>query len=366
MNAGVRLGNAYGAPIVAEASAFVLGVVFAVAVLVDLRNAGLGSPDANWVIALGAGAAVLGSVLVHELSHVVAAVRRGLHVRAIRLYLFGGYSVIDGRPSPRTEIVVSVVGPAVSIVLGGLVWAIAGFVGVDQPIGRALSAVGLANGAIGVFNLLPGFPLDGGRVLRGLLAGRSGDRVAATRTVARVGQWIGYAAIGGGIVMLVRRSPVGLVVLVTGWFLITTAVTAGRREILSAAFDGMTVADAMRATPEAVSGNWTISSVLDRYAIGPRLRSLPVEMDGRVVGVVGQDEIDTVAPSRWPSMRVRQLMTEIGPPDVVDAAEPLESLLTRPAGRSGRVVVTDDGVVTGIIEGEDLGRVLPGQPSGPR
>jgi CBS-domain-containing membrane protein len=159
---------------------------------------------------------------------------------------------------------------------------------------------------------------------------------------------------------LVRATPLGLLVVATGWFLTVAATTSGRREQLSAAFDGMTVRDAMRSTPEAVPGDWTISHLLDLHALGPRLRSLPVEMDGRVVGVIGQDEVDSIAPSRWVSMRVRSLMTEIGPADVVDADEPLETLLLVPAGRTRRAVVVDDGVVVGLIEGADLAAVLPG------
>ena len=359
MTSGIRLGRVFGAPIVADASAFVLALLFGVVVLIDLRTSELSDGDAPWLLAVGAGLAIIGSVLVHELSHVVVAARRGLHVRAIRLYMFGGYSVIDGKPSPTTELLVAAAGPGASIVVGAILWGVATIVGTGTAAGRALFAVALANVAIGAFNLLPGFPLDGGRFLRGALAARSGDRVAATRAVARIGQWIGYAAIGAGLVLLVRRYAAGLFVLVGGWYLVSSAASAGRREMLSASFDGMTVADAMRPTPEAVSGRSTIAAVLDLYAIGPRLRSLPVEVDGHVVGVIGQDEIDALAPSRWPNTRVVSRMTEIGPSDVVDADSPLETLLVQPAGRSGRAVVTRHGTVVGIIEGADLARVLP-------
>jgi predicted transcriptional regulator len=114
----------------------------------------------------------------------------------------------------------------------------------------------------------------------------------------------------------------------------------------------------MRRTDDAVDGNATVSDVLDLYAIGPRLRSQPVAMDGRVVGVIGQDEIDSVAPSRWPSVRARSLMSKIGPADVVEADAPLESLLLRPSGVSGRAVVVEEGTVVGIIDGQALAQVL--------
>ncbi|HSJ71474.1 MAG TPA: M50 family metallopeptidase [Acidimicrobiia bacterium] len=359
MTPGIRLGKVLGVPVVADASAFVLAILFAIVVLIDLQMSRIGTNDTNWLVALIAGCAVLASVLIHEVSHVVVAVRHGLGVRAIRLYLFGGYSVIDGNPSPRSEVAVAAAGPIASLVFGGVCWSMAMWAGADSVIGSAIFAVALANIGIGLFNLLPGFPLDGGRVLRGLIASRTGDRVGATQVVAAVGRWIGYAAVGAGAVMIARRSSVGLFVLAAGWYLAATAGRAGRREQLSAALDGLLVRDAMRETPNAVPGRTTVASMLDLHALGPRLRSLPVEIDGRVVGVIGQDEIDAVAPSRWPSVRVRSVMTDIGPDDVVEADAPLEALLVRPAGRTRRVVVTTDDVVVGIIEGSDLAKVLP-------
>ncbi len=361
MSAGIRLGKVFEVPIVADASALVLALIFGVAVLIDLRTAGIDTDDRTWILAAAAGLALVGGVLLHELSHVVVAIRRGLHVRTIRLYMFGGYSVIDGAPSPSTETLVALAGPAASIAIGLVTWATALLVGTGSTVGRFLLALALANGAIGLFNLIPGFPLDGGRVLRGVMTSRGMNRVAATRAVTKVGQWTGYVCMGAGVVLLVRATAAGIFVLACGWFLASTAGSAGRREELSASFDGVTVRDAMRPVNEAVSGNSTVSNMLSLYAIGPRLRSLPVEMDGRVVGIVGQDEIDSVAPSRWPSMRVRALMTSIGPADVVAADLPLETLLLVPAGTSGRAVVTDDDIVVGIIEGADLAKVLPGE-----
>lgn len=359
MTSGIRLGRVFGAPVVADASAFILVLLFAMAVLIDLRTADLGNPDTNWIVALATGVGVLVSILVHELSHVATAVARHLHVRSIRLYLFGGYSVIDGRPSPTTEVLVALAGPAVSLLGGMGLWAWSDAVGHETVAGRALFALALANVAVGLFNLLPGFPLDGGRILRGVLSAGGRDRVRATHVATMVGQWIGYAAVGAGIWMLVRREALGVFVLVAGWFLITTAARAGRREQLSAAFDGMSVRDAMRATPEPISGNSSVSVAVELYLIGPRMRTMPVELDGRIVGVLGHDEIDSVAPARWPQMRVRALMTPIGPADVVDADEPLDTLLVRPAGPARRVVVVDDDVVVGIIEGADLAKVMP-------
>lgn len=360
MTTGIRFGKVFGAPIVADISAFVLVLLFSVAVIIDLRVADVGSGDQNWVVATIAGVLMVLSVLLHEITHAVVAVRRGLNVRMIRIYIFGGYSVIDGDPSPATEFFVSISGPIMSLVLGGSTWVVSTSIGHDTTVGRALLALAIGNVAIGLFNLIPGFPLDGGRALRGMLAAGSMDRLTATKRVTMFGFWTGYTFIGAGIVLVLRRQLVGLLVLATGWFLISAANSAGRREQLSLSFDGMTVRDAMREVPEAVSGSWTVSHLVEMYTMGPRLRSVPVEVDGRVVGVIGEAEIENTAPARWPSMRVKSAMTEIGPADLVPADEPLETLLLRPAGKSGRAVVVDDtDTVIGIIEGADLARVMP-------
>ena len=359
MNGAVRLGRFAGVDVVADASTFLLGLLFGGVVFVYIgQTVPNASAEIGGLFAALAGVAVIGCVFLHEASHVVVALRRGLAVRSIRLYVFGGYSVIDGAPTPRTELLVSIAGPASSVLIGLVMMIVPRLAGTDNLVGATLWALGLANLAIGVFNLLPGFPLDGGRIVRSILSQGGRDRIEATRIVTTIGRVIGFATMGVGVFLLLARQTTGLFWLFVGWFLATTAVSAGRREELSTAFDGMTIADVMRPTPDAVSGNATISAVLGLYGMGPSLRSLPVEMTGRVVGVIGQEEIDSISPSRWPSIRARALMSRIGPADVVEADAPLESLLLRPAGASGRAIVVREGTVVGIIDGQELGSVL--------
>lgn len=359
MTVGLRMFRLRGAPVVADASAVILALVFAGAVLVDVRmNVDVGA-ETDWIVAVVAGLVMVGCVLVHEASHAAVAAALGLKVRSIRVYIFGGYTVIDGRPSARDEVLVAVMGPVASLLLAGGFWILGDQIGLDGAVGRAASALALANAAIGVVNLFPGFPLDGGRVLRGLLSLGKRSRVRATVVVARIGGAFGLVLVGAGLYVLFNGYLIGTIVALAGWFLSTAARTVGRREELSASFDGLVARDAMREVPEAVPGSMVVAQVLDWYSMGPRLRSLPVAVDGRVVGVVGQEEIESVAPSRWPSTPVRKVMTPIGPADCVDVDEPLESLLLRPAGSSRRAVVLESGVVVGVIEGSDLGRVLP-------
>lgn len=359
MKGAIRLGRFVGVEVVADVSVFMLSLLFGGAVYIHLNQV---FPDASadliGINAAIAGLAIVVCVFIHEASHVLVAIGRGLSVRSIRLYLFGGYSVIDGSPSPSTEFLVALAGPVASLLTGLAFFAGPYFLGANSLVGSTMWALGIANVALGVFNLLPGFPLDGARMIRSLLSLGGRDRVVATRAVVTIGRFLGLVSIGVGIYLLVARQPIGVFWIVGGWFLMSSAVTTGRREELSAAFDGLMVSDVMRPTPDAVDGNATIADVLDRFAIGPRLRSQPVQISGRVVGVIGQDEIDSVAPSRWPSIRARSLMSDIGPADVVDHDAPLESLLLLPSGASGRAVVVSNGTVVGIVDGQALGSVL--------
>ena len=162
MRAGIRFGRIGGASIVADASAFVLAILFGAVVLIDIRASGIDS-SFDWLIAIIGGLGALVSVFLHELGHALVAQARGLRVRTIRLYLFGGYSVIDGQPSAATETLVAVAGPVGSTIVALVAWVLALVSGTDTALGTMWEALALLNLAIALFNLIPGFPLDGGR-----------------------------------------------------------------------------------------------------------------------------------------------------------------------------------------------------------
>ena len=355
MSAGIGIGSVRGVDLVVDASASILAVLFGTAVFVDLLSRDLvTSNERGLAVAAIAGVLILLSVLLHEVAHAIVATLKGQRVLSIRIFMFGGYSVIEGTQKPMTEFQVALAGPASSIVFGFVFWGVS-VGGVGPDIAAATRALALANIAIGLFNLFPGFPLDGGRVLRGLIASRSGNRLAATRLVTRVGRYTGWAVMAVGVGLVATRDSGGLFWIVAGWFLATTALETGRREELSDTFGGQTAATVMRPVTDAVPGDLWVSTMIDLYSMGPDLRSQPVEVGGRVVGVIGQAELDTMAPARWVATAVERLMTRIGPNDLVDADEPVQNLVLRRTEPGGRMIVVDDNTVVGIIERRDLG-----------
>ena len=182
MNGGIRLGVVRGVEIVADVSASVLAILFGAAVFVELTSRDLtSSTERALALAAIAGVLVVVSVIIHEFAHAAVAKWKGFRVLGVRVFMFGGYSIIEGDNDPMSEFHVAVAGPTASIGLGLMLWAAAMAAGMDGDIGATARALEIANVAVGLFNLFPGFPLDGGRVVRGLIAARTGDRLAATK-----------------------------------------------------------------------------------------------------------------------------------------------------------------------------------------
>lgn len=361
MNRGIRLGHIGGVEIVADMSLLVVAAGVVWILYIDIGVAFPGSSiSVATVIALLAGAVLIASVLAHEGSHAVVARRRGLHVRRIQLLAFGGYTLIDGKAEqPTDELAVAAAGPIVSLLLAGILWLVAGLASGVPEAQDAVQFLALVNLFIAAFNLLPGFPMDGGRVLRALMWQLNGNRTRATEIAVQSGSVFGWVVIGAATLLaLVTLSPWALLGAVVGWYVLRSAESAGRRELLISKVDGLVAADVMRLTPDPVPGDMFVGRVIDLYQIGSRLRSLPVEVDGRIRGVLGEAEIDRLSPARRVSSRASTVMTKIGPGDVVDARMPLDALMHRPAGKTGRLVVVREGRVVGVIEGSDLGRVM--------
>jgi Zn-dependent protease len=357
---GARFGRLGGVELTADGSVLLLAAVTAWVLFADLTIAfpAADAGDAGLVAAVAA-IILVGCILLHELSHALLAQRRGLRVRRIRLYVFGGYSVIESEGlDPGDELVVSVAGPIASGLLAAAFWG-AGELISEDLVSRAMYALAVFNGAIAAFNLLPGFPLDGGRVLRAALWRKSGDRLDATRRAARFGRMLGLGVVGVGAFVLLRFADLtGAVWAVLGWFLYRSAGSAGRREELLARIDGLVVRDVMRDVDEAVPGSMTVARLIELYQVGTRLRSMPVEVDGRVRGIIGDREIESMSPGRRIAARASSAMTAIGSEDVVASSTPLDVFFARPAGRSGRALVVDGGRVVGVVESDEVAHLF--------
>ena len=361
MNRAIRLGRIGGAEVVADVSVLVVAAALVVVLYVDF---GAVHPDTSpalvTVVALLAGAAFVGSVLAHEASHAIVAQRRGMEVRRIRLLAFGGYTMIEGKSErPADEFIISASGPIVSLLLFGLLWLVAGLASGAPAVQEGIRFVALVNVFVAAFNLIPGFPLDGGRALRAGVWHFNNDRVRATAVAVQAGRVFGWFVIGTAtLVALLTLSLWALLAALLGWYLLRSVGVAGRRELAMTKADGLVAGDVMRSTPDPVPGEMFVTTVVDLYLIGTRLRSLPVEVDGRIRGVLGEPEIERLSPARRMASRASGTMTKIGPADVIDVRTPVDVMMRRPAGKTGRLVVVSNGHAVGIIEAADLARAV--------
>lgn len=361
MNRAIRLGRIGGAEIVADVSVLVVAAAVVVVLYADL---GAVYPDTGsavvTTIAVLAGAAFVGSVLAHETSHAIVAQLRSMQVRRIRLLAFGGYTMIEGKSErPTDELMISASGPIVSLLLAAFLWLVAGVASGAPAVQDGIRFIAFVNLFIAAFNLIPGFPLDGGRVLRAGVWQFNGNRVRATAVAVRAGYAFGWLVIGTAtLIALLALNPWALLGVLVGWYLLRSSGIAGRRELAMTKAGGLVAGDVMRSTPDPVPGEMFVADVVDLYQIGARLRSLPVEVDGQIRGVLGEPEIERLSPARRMSSRASSVMAGIGPTDVVDVRTPVDVVMGRPAGKTGRLVVVSSEHAVGIIEAADLARAV--------
>ena len=281
---------------------------------------------------LGAATALLffASILAHEFSHALVARRFGLKVAGITLFLFGGATTIEGDArSPREEALIALGGPMASIVIGAALLGAAALIDAREP-SVLLSWLGFINVVLGVFNLLPAYPMDGGRVLRAILWRLRGDPNAATRQAAIVGRVVGYLMVAGGVIWALRSGDIGsgLWLALVGWFLATAAEATMQQAGVERSLSGVRVRDAMDATPAAVSPNESVADLVSERMLRGDDRSFLVRHDdGGLAGMVTLGDVKRLPRESWPDARVTDIMTRFDDLATIGPEEPLADAL---------------------------------------
>jgi Zn-dependent protease len=339
----------------------------------------------DWGPALDIGMGILASllfflsVLLHELAHSVVAKARGLPVRRIVLFFFGGVSNIEREPpSAKTEFLMAIVGPLTSIVLGliflfigarsvpraasAVVNPLAFIRGLD-PFSTMLLWLGPINILVGLFNLVPGFPLDGGRVLRSILWAISHNFRRATRWATAIGQGFGWLMILCGIAMVFGATiPVlgsgfvnGLWLAFIGWFLINAAAQSYQQVLIEDMLEGVPVDRLMRKPAAAISPDTPVSTLIFDHIMQGEDRAFPVEEGGRLVGMVYADSLRELDRHRWDRTPVREVMVPASQLDAVtpreDAMEAFQKLVSKEARQ---LPVVQNGELVGVLRRRDV------------
>jgi len=298
------------------------------------------STPTYWLVAAATALLFFASVLAHELSHAIVARRFGLKVEGITLFIFGGATSIDSDSrTPREEALIAIAGPAMSLVIGAVLLGLT--VLVAQPQLAALFGwLGFINLLLGIFNLVPGFPMDGGRVLRAILWRLRGDRLSATRNAALVGRGIAYLLIGLGVFLAFRPGGLfsGLWLALIGWFLSNAAESTMAQASVERSLRGVRVRDAMETSPPSVSPNEPVIDLVQERLLRGEDRSFLVRHDdGGLAGIVTLSDVRRLPRESWPGVRVTDIMTRyadlatIGPD--APMAEALQLLQEREIGQ---------------------------------
>jgi len=239
---------------------------------------------------------------IHELAHSVVARARELPVKNITLFVFGGVSNIEKEPgSPGVEFQIAVVGPLTSLLIGGLAYLLFILLGQStSPLGAVLAYLAFANILLGIFNLIPGFPLDGGRVLRSIVWKINGNLRKATRVVTIVGEIIAFLFIIAGIWLFFAGYVIdGLWFGFIGWFLLSSAQSANSEVVLQSMFRGVTVGEVMNTAPMMVPANISLQKLVDEYFLPLGLRSALVTRADQLAGLITLSDIRHIPREEW-------------------------------------------------------------------
>ena len=344
------------------------------------------NPWLTWAVAVAASLLLFASVLLHELAHSLVAKARGLPVRKITLFLFGGASNIEREPdSPKTEFLMALIGPGVSIALG-VVFLLAGglMAGATgetmaspvetfsrlSPLSTLLLWLGPVNIFIGLFNLIPAFPLDGGRILRAVLWAMTKNLRKATRWAAGMGQLIGWLfiiaglglAFGASVLLFAPGVINGVWLAFIGWFIIDAANQSYRQTVVQDLLDDVPVTLLMRKDVPVAPPDLPVSALIYDFIMKTGESAFPVVEGDRIVGMVSLEDVRKVPREAWDTTTVSQIMTRAEQLTAVTPQENAGEALNRLERRNVRQVpVIQDGRLVGLLRRRDIMRWLQTQ-----
>ncbi len=315
-----------------------------------------------WIVAFISALLLFGCVLVHELAHALVAQASGLTVRNITLFIFGGVAhVEEDMKRPGVEFRVAIAGPIASFLLAGVAFLLVlPLRGSGASAEAALDYLAVANFLLGAFNLLPGFPLDGGRVLRSIIWKVTGNFKKSTHIASSVGQAFAYVFILLGIIGFFTGNFFnGLWVVFIGWFLLSAAQTASTQVELQSALQGVSVGQVMDPRPFVVPANISVQKLVDRYFLPFGLHSAPVTQGEYLAGLITLSDIARVARERWSYTPVGHVMRGLQQVYVATPEQPLQEVFQMMGAQSiNQVPVVEDGRLVGLLSREAIIRYL--------
>lgn len=318
------------------------------------------STGVYWMMAVVATIGLFFSIVAHELSHSLAARRLGMQMRGITLFIFGGLAEMeDEPPSPKAEALMALAGPAMSIVLGGIFYGAYRLMNGDSPVpvSGVIGYLGILNLALAAFNLVPAFPLDGGRVLRALLWGLSGDLLKATRWASGVGVGFAWMLVALGTLRVLQGIVVGGIWwILIGLFMRSVAGLSYRQLQVRTALRHETVARFTRRDLPGVPAHISLRNFADDYLFRHAERLYPVVDAANVwQGCIGLADLKRVPQDRWHQVTVGEMAAVCEPDRVIGAEEDAERALRKLSRKPADTLFVAEGdQLVGTVSRQDL------------
>jgi Zn-dependent protease len=369
MKSGVlRIGRVLGVPLGLHYTWVAIAVLIALSLAARFRlEHPEWSTEVIWISAIVTGGLFFTGLVLHELAHAVAAKASGLAVQSITLFALGGLAHIQKQPpTPKAEFTMAIAGPLTSVGLGTACLAAGVVLGwtpgtePHTPVRAILVWLGYINIVLAVFNMVPGYPLDGGRVLRAAAWAITGERNRATRIAARGGQIVALLLIGYGVFGLLAGGGFGGVwVAFIGWFLLVSAQQAYAESALELQLRDVRVGDIMSSNCRTLDGRTTVREFIEEYLFKTGRRCFIVEHDGSVAGLVAPSDVRGIAPERWHTLFLREVMRPLRAVRTIRPDAPVTQALELMSDDDvNQLPVVTNGTVMGTISRGDVLRLL--------
>ena len=368
MRSSIKLGKVSGIEIGLHYSWFIIAALIVFSLVEHFRQANSSWSTAQiWSAALCTAVLFFVTLLLHELSHSLVAQKRGLKVRAITLFALGGVSQIEGEArDAKTEFWVAIAGPIASLVIGFGSLAMAAGLGWKPSIeprttvDAVLVWLGYINIGLAVFNMIPGFPLDGGRVFRSIVWAVTKDADRSTRIAARVGQVVAFLFIFDGLWQFFGGAGFnGLWIAFIGWFLMDAARSSYAQVETTAALRGIRVSEVMSKDYILVNRGMSLQELVDDYLLRTGQRCFAVEDHGRLVGLITPRDIGSIPRERWEQTTVREAMRPLEELHIITPeAHAPDALRLMADGDVNQLPVVANGTLQGIVSRSQLMQLL--------
>lgn len=356
MNGNIRIGKLFGIPFYVHPSWFlVLGLItwsYGTGIASQLPGLALGLP---WILGLVTALLLFASVLAHELGHSLVAIRQGIPVRSITLFLFGGLASLEEESKTPAEMFqVAIAGPAVSLVLFGFLSLLGRVVGVGVGA-EILGVIASVNLALALFNLIPGLPLDGGNVLKALVWKLTGNPYRATVFASRAGQVLSWIAIASGLIPLILfGSFANIWNLLIGGFLLQNATQLARSARVQEQLAQFTAEDAVMANHSIVDADLSLRAFADEQILNrdPSQQYLVTDAEGQLVGEISINSLKNIPVADWSNQQVGDAMSTITVERTVSAQASLLDVvkLLEEKHLSALTVIAENGSLVGQLE----------------